>query len=137
MRVRHNGDVARLELGPEKFALVVEGLRDEVVWRVKAAGYTCVAVDLQGYRTGAMNEALKGAPQGLPEEAPTPIHAGSSTHCSPLPKRDRSRSTMVPASTAQRAWPSVRRKITSGAIERANDAQSASRLGAVITAATR
>jgi len=38
----------------------VNGLREEVVRRVKQAGYTYVALDLQGYRTGAMNEALKG-----------------------------------------------------------------------------
>jgi uncharacterized protein len=61
MRVRHHGDVARLELGPEEFGRVVGGLRDEVVRRVKAAGYTYVAVDLQGYRTGAMNEALRSS----------------------------------------------------------------------------
>jgi uncharacterized protein len=61
MRVRHHGDVARLELGPEEFGRVVGGLRDEVVRRVKAAGYTYVALDLQGYRTGAMNEVLKGS----------------------------------------------------------------------------
>ncbi len=59
LRVRHHGDVARLELGPEEFARVVNGLREEVVRRVKEAGYTYVALDLQGYRTGAMNEALK------------------------------------------------------------------------------
>jgi len=59
LRVRHHGDVARLELGQEEFGQVVNGQRDEVVRRVKAAGYTYVALDLQGYRTGAMNEALK------------------------------------------------------------------------------
>jgi uncharacterized protein len=58
LRVRHHGDVARLELGADEFGRVVDGLRDEVVRRVKAAGYTYVALDLQGYRTGAMNEAL-------------------------------------------------------------------------------
>lgn len=58
LRVRHHGDVARLELGPDEFARVVDGLRDEVIRRVKGAGYTYVALDLQGYRTGAMNEAL-------------------------------------------------------------------------------
>lgn len=62
VRVRHHGDVARLELGPEEFGRVVNGLRDEVVRRVKAAGYTYVALDLQGYRTGAMNEALRVMP---------------------------------------------------------------------------
>ncbi len=58
LRVRHHGDVARLELGPEEFERVVNGLRDEVVRAVKGAGYTYVALDLQGYRTGAMNETL-------------------------------------------------------------------------------
>jgi len=62
LRVRHHGDVARLELGPEEFDLVLHTLRDEVVARVKAAGYVYVALDLQGYRTGAMNEVLGVAP---------------------------------------------------------------------------
>jgi uncharacterized protein len=59
LRVRHHGDVARLELGPDEFGRVVNGLRDEVIRRVKGAGYTYVALDLQGYRTGSMNEALR------------------------------------------------------------------------------
>ncbi|MBI5018260.1 MAG: ATP-dependent sacrificial sulfur transferase LarE [Deltaproteobacteria bacterium] len=58
LRVRHHGDVARLELGADEFGRVVNGLRDEVVRRVKEAGYVYVALDLQGYRTGAMNETL-------------------------------------------------------------------------------
>lgn len=62
LRVRHHGEVARLELGADEFGRVVDGLRDEVVRRVKAAGYTYVALDLQGYRTGAMNEALRVLP---------------------------------------------------------------------------
>ncbi len=61
MRVRHHGDLARIELGPEEFARVVGGLRDEVIRRVKAAGFVFVAVDMQGYRTGAMDETLKAA----------------------------------------------------------------------------
>jgi uncharacterized protein len=36
----------------------VDGLRYEIVRLVKEAGYTYVALDLQGYRTGAMNEVL-------------------------------------------------------------------------------
>ncbi len=62
LRVRHHGDVARIELGPEEFALVVNELRDEVIARVKAAGYPYVALDLQGYRIGAMNEVLGVTP---------------------------------------------------------------------------
>lgn len=56
LRVRYHDSVARLELGPEEFARACGELRDEVVRRVKQAGFTFVALDLQGYRTGAMNE---------------------------------------------------------------------------------
>lgn len=61
LRVRHHGDTARIELGPDEFQRVVTELRSDVIRLVKAAGYTYVAVDLQGYRTGAMNEVLEGA----------------------------------------------------------------------------
>lgn len=57
LRVRYHDTVARLELGPEEFTLATTTLRDQVLQGVKAAGFTYVAVDLQGYRTGAMNEA--------------------------------------------------------------------------------
>lgn len=67
LRVRHHGDVARLELGPEEFGRAADGLREEVVRRVKAAGFAYVALDLQGYRTGAMNETLSAR---SPFEAP-------------------------------------------------------------------
>ncbi len=56
LRVRYHDSVARLELGPEEFALASGPLREEVVRIVKGAGFTYVALDLQGYRTGAMNE---------------------------------------------------------------------------------
>ncbi len=58
LRVRHHGDVARIELGEEEFRMAVHELRNEVIARVKNAGYAYVALDLQGYRTGAMNEVL-------------------------------------------------------------------------------
>jgi pyridinium-3,5-biscarboxylic acid mononucleotide sulfurtransferase len=59
IRVRHHGDMARIELGPAEFEQVVNGQRDEVIRLVKSAGYTYVALDLQGYRTGSMNEVLE------------------------------------------------------------------------------
>jgi uncharacterized protein len=59
IRVRHHGDMARIELGPAEFERVVNGLRDEVIRLVKSAGYAYVALDLQGYRTGSMNEVLE------------------------------------------------------------------------------
>ena len=56
LRVRYHGSVARIELGEAEFERAAGLLRDDVVTRVKAAGFTYVALDLQGYRTGAMNE---------------------------------------------------------------------------------
>ena len=56
LRVRYHGSVARIELGEAEFELAAGIHRDEVVRLVKAAGFTYVALDLQGYRTGAMNE---------------------------------------------------------------------------------
>jgi uncharacterized protein len=58
LRVRYHGSVARIELGEVEFGMAVGNLRDDVVRRVKAAGFTYVALDLQGYRTGAMNEEV-------------------------------------------------------------------------------
>lgn len=56
LRVRYHGSVARIELGEGEFERAAGIHRDEVVRAVKAAGFTYVALDLQGYRTGAMNE---------------------------------------------------------------------------------
>ncbi|MDD2271754.1 MAG: ATP-dependent sacrificial sulfur transferase LarE [Desulfuromonadaceae bacterium] len=56
LRVRYHGAVARIELGEAEFRLASATLRDDVIRLVKAAGFTYVALDLQGYRTGAMNE---------------------------------------------------------------------------------
>jgi uncharacterized protein len=56
LRVRYHDNVARIELGEEEFAQATGIRRNEVIKRVKAAGFTYIALDLQGYRTGAMNE---------------------------------------------------------------------------------
>lgn len=58
VRVRFHEDVARLELGIEEYERVSHELREAVVRKVKEAGFAYVALDLQGYRTGAMNEVL-------------------------------------------------------------------------------
>jgi uncharacterized protein len=55
-RVRHHGDVARLEVEPGQLQRALE-LRDEISRRVHAAGFTYVALDVDGFRTGSMNEA--------------------------------------------------------------------------------
>ena len=57
LRVRYHADVARLELGQEEFTAATGHLREDVLRCVKAAGFVYVAIDLQGYRSGSMNEA--------------------------------------------------------------------------------
>ena len=55
-RVRHHGAVARLELAPNDDRVLLDHeLRRKVVRAVRAAGFSFVALDLQGYRTGSLN----------------------------------------------------------------------------------
>jgi uncharacterized protein len=59
VRVRHHDSVARIEVPPAELPrLLDDALREQVVAAVRAAGYLYVTVDLQGYRTGSLNEAL-------------------------------------------------------------------------------
>ncbi|HEY7021523.1 MAG TPA: ATP-dependent sacrificial sulfur transferase LarE [Ktedonobacterales bacterium] len=58
-RVRHHDDVARIEIDPAEFARLLDAeTRETIIREVRAAGYTYVALDLQGYRSGSLNEAL-------------------------------------------------------------------------------
>jgi uncharacterized protein len=56
-RVRHHDAIARLEVDPADFAeLVRSPVRELVVARLQELGFKYVALDLQGYRTGSLNE---------------------------------------------------------------------------------
>jgi len=60
-RVRHHGEVARIEVMPEdRKRLLEEPLCGELVATLKRLGFAYVTVDLEGYRTGSMNETLPG-----------------------------------------------------------------------------
>lgn len=60
VRVRHYNDMARLEVPPSQISrFLEEGVRQEVSRGLHAAGYTFVALDLDGYRTGSLNEVIK------------------------------------------------------------------------------
>lgn len=60
VRLRIHGDIARLELQPEDFALLLdEKIRREVIDRLLLAGYTHITMDLEGLISGKMNRALK------------------------------------------------------------------------------
>lgn len=59
LRVRHHGSTARIELPRAEMARVLsDGLADEIVARVRAAGFAFVALDLEGLRTGSLNRLL-------------------------------------------------------------------------------
>jgi uncharacterized protein len=58
LRVRHYGDTARIELDGDDLLRAVEQ-RDAVVAAVRSAGYRYVTLDLEGFRSGNLNGALK------------------------------------------------------------------------------
>ncbi|MDP2863640.1 MAG: ATP-dependent sacrificial sulfur transferase LarE [Desulfobacterales bacterium] len=55
-RVRHHGNLARIELAKKDFdRMMNEKTRDSVVGKLKKAGYLYVSMDLEGYVQGSMN----------------------------------------------------------------------------------
>jgi len=59
LRVRHHDEIARIELPLEEVPrLFAEGLAPRVAQRLKELGFAYVTLDLQGYRSGSMNEVL-------------------------------------------------------------------------------
>src|SRR5262249_35187441 len=58
LRVRHYGDLARIELEVSELARAVEN-RAEIVAAVRRAGYRYVTLDLEGFRSGNLNAALE------------------------------------------------------------------------------
>jgi pyridinium-3,5-biscarboxylic acid mononucleotide sulfurtransferase len=61
VRVRHHDKIARIEVMPEEIMKVIE-LKDVIFEKFTSIGFTYVTLDLQGYRTGSMNEVLKKNP---------------------------------------------------------------------------
>src|SRR5712664_1871077 len=60
VRVRHHGDVARIEVEPAEIARLLTE-RERVVAALQAAGYRFVSLDLEGYSTGSLNRTWKNA----------------------------------------------------------------------------
>lgn len=59
-RLRHHGDLARIEVAPAEIArLVAPGVRSAVIERMRGAGYRFVTVDLEGFRSGSLNPVVK------------------------------------------------------------------------------
>jgi pyridinium-3,5-biscarboxylic acid mononucleotide sulfurtransferase len=58
LRVRHYGDLARVELEVAELAGAV-ARREEIVAAVRSAGYTYVTLDLEGFRSGNLNKGIR------------------------------------------------------------------------------
>ena len=70
VRVRHHGEIARLEVGPDELERAFAE-REEIAAELSAAGFLYVTLDLAGYRSGSLNAALPDtATNGLPKKKP-------------------------------------------------------------------
>jgi uncharacterized protein len=70
VRVRDHGPVARIEVPSDEIARLTENeARGRLVAELRALGYRFVALDLQGYRTGALNELLSDPPGAEEKES--------------------------------------------------------------------
>ena len=59
-RVRHHGDVARIEVSPQDMGRLIEKkLRRKIVDRCRKIGFLHVSLDLEGYVSGSLNRAIE------------------------------------------------------------------------------
>ena len=59
VRVRIHGDIARIEVLPEEIGrIAADPIRREITSKLKEYGFSYVTLDMEGYRTGSMNETL-------------------------------------------------------------------------------
>lgn len=60
VRVRHHDRLARIEIDPDDMPMLLgEGTRQRIVSELKSLGYLYVTLDLQGFRSGSMNEVVE------------------------------------------------------------------------------
>ncbi|HKS15714.1 MAG TPA: ATP-dependent sacrificial sulfur transferase LarE [Planctomycetota bacterium] len=63
LRVRHHDTIARIETDEAGFRRLMEPeIRDQVARELRTLGYAYVTLDLQGYRTGSLNEVVLRKP---------------------------------------------------------------------------
>jgi uncharacterized protein len=60
VRARHHDTILRIEVPPEDFSRLLEHA-SAIVQHMRALGYTYITLDLEGYRSGKMNDVLKGS----------------------------------------------------------------------------
>lgn len=61
VRVRHHDTIARIEIEPEDFKMIVDH-HEQIVNSLRSLGYTYVALDLAGFTSGSLNAVLSGKP---------------------------------------------------------------------------
>jgi len=57
VRVRDHNNIARIEIEDKDFYLIIS-LKDKIIKELKRLGYKYITLDLEGYRTGSMNEEI-------------------------------------------------------------------------------
>lgn len=64
-RLRHHGEIARIEVLPDELERAASAaVREKLVTALKRLGYRYVTLDLEGYRTGSLNEGLTAEQDG-------------------------------------------------------------------------
>lgn len=59
VRLRHHGEVARIEIAPDEIDRALDrGMAEQIVAAIKPLGFRWVSLDLEGYRMGSLNEVL-------------------------------------------------------------------------------
>ena len=60
VRLRHHGEVARIEIEPSELPKALDpAMARAIAQAIKPLGFQFVSLDLEGYRTGALNEVLQ------------------------------------------------------------------------------
>jgi uncharacterized protein len=60
MRVRHHGDIVRIEIAPEEMPRALDAdMAGRMAAAFKQLGFKFITLDLEGYRSGALNETLE------------------------------------------------------------------------------
>jgi uncharacterized protein len=64
-RVRHHGNLARIEVSPKRLEQLMQpGQRRQVTEHLRSLGFQYITVDMEGYRMGSLNEAIRGDKDG-------------------------------------------------------------------------
>jgi len=60
IRVRAHNNIARIETSLSKIQRILKGdIMSKIAWKLKGLGFAYVTLDLQGFRSGSMNEGIK------------------------------------------------------------------------------